>query len=130
MNIDVVQEAFHRSHRGQITFPEQAKMLADAGIEAYHVDLARSEWRYYTPSGESHVEISSEQHAPAADNFCADSVQAALLNIRQGTTDYPKFLEQILAAGCVYYVAYLAGRQVIYFGRKGEFHIEPFPPAH
>ena len=67
MNIDVVQEAFHRSHRGQITFPEQAKMLADAGIEAYHVDLARSEWRYYTPSGESHVEISSEQHAPAAD---------------------------------------------------------------
>jgi hypothetical protein len=35
-----------------------------------------------------------------------------------------------MAAGTVYYIAYLTGKQVIYFGRKGEFHIEKFPQAH
>lgn len=33
------------------------------------------------------------------------------------------------AAGVAAYWAFLAGRRVIYFGRKGEFHSEEFPPA-
>lgn len=36
---------------------------------------------------------------------------------------------KILEAGCVYYIAYLAGQRVAYFGRGGEAHIEPFPQA-
>jgi hypothetical protein len=32
-----------------------------------------------------------------------------------------------MAAGTTGYWVFLAGRKVIYFGRKGDFHIEEFP---
>jgi hypothetical protein len=38
-------------------------------------------------------------------------------------------VKQTIAAGCVGYFVQITGRQVIYFGRKGEMHIERFPPA-
>jgi len=34
-----------------------------------------------------------------------------------------------MAAGCVGYFVQIMGRCVIYFGRKGESHVEHFPPA-
>jgi hypothetical protein len=36
-------------------------------------------------------------------------------------------MKEITEAGCVYYIAYLSGKKVIYFGRKGEMHVELFP---
>ena len=39
---------------------------------------------------------------------------------------YPEFLRLSRAAG---YVTWIAGRHVSYFGRRGETHVEHFPPA-
>ena len=36
-------------------------------------------------------------------------------------------MKQATAADVIAYWAFLAGRKVIYFGRKGEAHIEEFP---
>jgi len=33
------------------------------------------------------------------------------------------------AAGVIAYWAFLTGRKVMYFGRKGEVHVEEFPRA-
>jgi hypothetical protein len=32
-----------------------------------------------------------------------------------------------MAAGTASYSVYLNGRKAIYFGRNGDFHVEPFP---
>ena len=42
---------------------------------------------------------------------------------------YPEFMKRSAAAGVIAYWAFLTGRKVIYFGRKGEFHVEDFPGA-
>ncbi len=38
-------------------------------------------------------------------------------------------MKQSAAAGVIAYWAFLTGKKVIYFGRKGEMHIEEFPRA-
>jgi uncharacterized protein YbcV (DUF1398 family) len=39
-----------------------------------------------------------------------------------------EFLRRIMGAGCAHYEVYIQGRKAVYFGRDGEFYIEPFPP--
>lgn len=38
-----------------------------------------------------------------------------------------EFVKRATAEGVLRYWAFLAGRQVVYFGRKGEQHVERFP---
>jgi uncharacterized protein YbcV (DUF1398 family) len=38
-------------------------------------------------------------------------------------------MKRSAAAGVIGYWAFLSGRKVIYFGRKGELHVEEFPGA-
>jgi uncharacterized protein YbcV (DUF1398 family) len=40
---------------------------------------------------------------------------------------YPEFVKRSTAAGLIGYWAFLTGKRVTYFGRKGEQHIEEFP---
>ena len=58
-----------------------------------------------------------------------DKVKATIKKIQAGEINYNTFSEEIIQAGCCFYIAYLSGRRVIYFGREGEFHIEHFPGA-
>ena len=46
---------------------------------------------------------------------------------RSGVAKYPEFPQRTLAAGCVGYIVWIAGRHVQYFGRRGEVHVEHFP---
>ena len=46
---------------------------------------------------------------------------------KRRTIRYPEFVKQATAAGVVGYWAFLTGKKVIYFGRKGEQHAEEFP---
>jgi uncharacterized protein YbcV (DUF1398 family) len=115
------------SLNGTMTFPQVVGKLLEQGVESYHVDLTRSENRYYDAGGESAViEVPHRTHLAAAD-FSPEGVHAAIRKSQAGEIKYPRFLEEISQAGCVYYIAYLAGKQVIYFGRKGEMHVEKFP---
>jgi hypothetical protein len=40
---------------------------------------------------------------------------------------YPELVKRSTPAGVIGYWAFLTGERVIYFGRKGEQHIEEFP---
>lgn len=122
-----MEECVRRAHDGTITFAAVVAKLRDAGVESCHTDLRRLETTYYMPSGESYVVKMSPADAAIAGGFDADRVAAAVQAVRRGELVYPAFLRRVMGAGCVGYMVWIAGRQVQYFGRHGEHHIEHFP---
>ncbi|HEX6958633.1 MAG TPA: DUF1398 domain-containing protein [Ferrovibrio sp.] len=123
----VMRACMRGSLDGTMPFPEVVARLVEIGCEQYHADLRRQEKTYYMPGGESHVEPLPLGSQAIAQSFSADSVVAALRAIQERQIDYVEFLGQIIAAGCVGYFVYIAGKRAIYLGRNGEFHVEHFP---
>lgn len=127
MKTEILNDCAVNSYGGKIPFPLVVKTLIEDGVEAYHVDLVRSENRYYDAKGESQI-IPLPGKAPGvAVEFSAGTVSAAIKKSQQGQIKYVQFLQEIADAGCVYYITYLTGKRVIYFGRNGDMHIEHFP---
>ena len=127
MNVSLIQNLLNESLAGTITFPQVVAKLIEAGVESYHMDLVRGESRYYMPNGESHVEHSTFKDHEAAQSFSVLKVQMAIKAIQTGQIKFQEFLYKVMSAGTVYYIVYLSGKKVVYFGRDGDFHIEPFP---
>lgn len=127
MNTKLLHEVAHNSYNNTISFPEVVQALSKEGVESYHVDLVRNEYRYYLPNGESHVEKLEHTYPQAAMKFSADAVEANVRAIQSGHISYQEFIKKIMEAGCVYYITYLSGRKVVYFGRDGAKHVEHFP---
>ena len=125
--INTVQETTRESLAGTMTFPEVVQKLAAIGVESYRVDLIRNEKTVFMPNGESIVEkLVWKNPAPAAQ-FSFEGVQAAVKRSQAKEIDYQEFLRQIMAAGTTFYMVYLNGKKVVYFGRNGEMNIEGFP---
>jgi len=127
--ISVMHECCTRSLRGEITFPEVVRKLQAIGVERYHADFSRHEITYYLLSGESHIEPAGWHVGKLAEVFSANAVGVAVKQIQKGEILYTEFLHEIMAAGCVGYFVQITGRRVLYFGRDGGFHLEPFPSA-
>lgn len=127
MNTKLCKDMAQASIAGSLKFPEIVGKLIAEGMESYHVDFVRSENRYYMPNGESHVEPVDLEHAKAAQKFSATQVEAAVRKSQAGKINYPQFVKEVLDAGCVYYITYLTGKRVTYFGREGDSHTEFFP---
>ena len=129
MDIDVIEECTRASHEERITFGEVVGRLIAAGVERYHVDLIRGESIYFMPDGRSHRVTYTPVDARSADAFSADGVLAAVRSIQAGRTKYRTFCRQIMDAGCVGYLVSMQGRRAVYYGRRGETYVEPFPPV-
>lgn len=129
MDTNKIDEAIRKSLLGEITFPNVVKALMEQGVESYHVDLIRGENRYYSHAAESHIISNHHVHTNAPEVFSSEQVIAAIRDSQQGKINYQTFVERIVQAGCVFYIAYLTGRRVVYFGRKGDFHTEHFPTS-
>lgn len=125
----VIEECTAGSSEERLGFPEVVARLVAVGVERYRADLVRAEKIYYLPDGTSHRTSCESPHAPAAEAFSAEGVEAAVRAIQAGRIGYGEFCRRIMAAGCVDYLVSLAGRRAVYFGRTGEAHEEPFPPA-
>jgi uncharacterized protein YbcV (DUF1398 family) len=127
--IAVIEECAKASDEARLTFPEVVARLAAAGVERYHADLQRAEKTYYLPDGASHVASNAPVAAVSAAAFSAAGVDAAVRAVQARAVDYKGFCERIVEAGCVGYLVSIAGRRAVYYGRSGETHVEPFPPA-
>jgi uncharacterized protein YbcV (DUF1398 family) len=127
MNIEAMRKALEGSQAGKLTFPEVVGILRDAGVESYRVDLIRGDDTFYMLNGETHVEKMTVPSTKVADEFSQPEILAAIRAAQADSIRYPEFLNRAMAAGTAAYHAYLTGKKVIYFGRKGEFHIEEFP---
>lgn len=125
--IDVIETCAQASHAGTMHFGQVVAALAGAGVPAYHADFRARSTTYYLPNDNSHTVALSTPDLPIGDAFDAAAIKAAIAGAQRGEVQYPQFMRLAMAAGCVGYIVWIAGRHVSYFGRRGEVHIEHFP---
>lgn len=130
MNTEAMRKALEGSQAGVLTFPEVVRMLSAAGVESYRADLVRGDDTFYMPNGETHVEKIRLPSRRIAMDFSESALVAAIRATQGGEIRYPEFLNRAMAAGTIAYQVFLTGRKAVYFGRKGELHIEDFPGAN
>lgn len=123
-----LRATFEASNQGRLHFGQVIGQLVDAGVESYHVDYRSGRTTCYLPDGRT-ADFSFErpQQHGIADAFDGDAVRAAILGAQQGRVMYPEFKTLSQRAGCVAYTVWIAGRHVVYLGRRGETHVERFP---
>jgi uncharacterized protein YbcV (DUF1398 family) len=127
MNTEVMRNTLHESEAGRFTFPQVVGALSDIGVESYFADLARAVDTFYLPTGETHTEKMTLPPTKIPEDFSQSGIVAAIRAVQADQIRYPEFLRRAMAAGIIAYWVFIAGRKVIYFGRKGEVHVEEFP---
>ncbi|MEW6056577.1 MAG: DUF1398 family protein [Bdellovibrionota bacterium] len=127
MNELVVKPLLEKSLARQITFPEILSILAKEGVESYHVDFLRNECRYYSKDGGSLALSVSFEHDGVAPDFSQENLESINQRVQAGLATFADFVKEGCAAGCAYYIVYINGRKVRYFGRNGDEHIQHFP---
>lgn len=128
MNIQVLHECLTLALEGKISFPEAVRRMIEIGVERYRVDLTLLQNTYYSLQHETYEEKIPLRDAPAvSSNFSLEAVRGSIREAQQGKIDYPEFLRRVMQAGCCFYEVFIAGEKVIYFGQRGEFHVEEFP---
>ncbi|MHB1328205.1 MAG: DUF1398 family protein [Gemmatimonadales bacterium] len=124
-----IERCARESYAGTISFGAVVSSLAEIGVEAYRADYRTQLTTYYLADGSP---VSLALRVPdlaVPDGFDPDAVQEAIRGSQRGEIKYPEFISRSMAAGCVGYTVWIAGRHVAYYGRRGEVHVEPFPPA-
>lgn len=127
MNEPLIQELIRKALAKEITFREILATLGKEGVESYHVDFLRNEFRYYATNGESLVTGAALPHDGVAADFSAEKIEGINQRVQAGQAAYPDFVREGAAAGCAYYIVYLNGKIVRYFGRDGGEYIQHFP---
>jgi uncharacterized protein YbcV (DUF1398 family) len=125
----VVDACNEGSENNTLTFPQQLQKLRGAGIEGYYADLRRNRKIYYAPDGESYKANATPLGVAIPERFDAASIAAAVKQSQAGKLTYKDFCKTVMAVGCACYVVSILGKRVVYMGRTGETHIEPFPDA-
>jgi uncharacterized protein YbcV (DUF1398 family) len=129
MNTEVLHDVITESQAGKLRFPEVVRRLSEAGVESYFVDFATGKETLYTTTGETWVTDLTVHRDAVAEDFSKAGIVAAIRGAQADTVRYPEFVKRATEAGVIAYWAYLTGRKVVYFGRKGEMHSEEFPRA-
>jgi len=127
MSKQVIHELAIATQPGKLTFPQVVKGLLEVGVESYLVDFAAKQKTHYLTDGTTHTVPMILHPGPIASEFDSAALVAAIRGAQADTVRYPEFVKRSTAAGIIGYWAFLTGKRVIYFGRKGEQHIEEFP---
>ena len=125
----VCQECCAGSLEGRLTFPQVIDKLNAIGVERYHADYSREEITYYFRDGLTCVVPAPHEVHVLGYAFEPEAVAAAVGESQRNEHSYQEFVRKTMEAGCVGYFVQLAGQMVIYFGRRGETHVELFPGA-
>lgn len=130
MNVQIIESAVLGSFNGTVIFPEIVGRLTAEGTEWYSANLLFGVSTHYAADGGHHqMPWPVCRDLKVAALFDGSAVEAAIRASQRGEIRYTEFLERIAAAGVVYYTVHLQGRKALYFGRHGDFHVEPFPAA-
>jgi uncharacterized protein YbcV (DUF1398 family) len=127
--MSIIHEVLAESQAGKLIFPEVVRKLLEAGVESYFCDLAAGKEIFYMSDGKTHEEAMTLARGAIGEEFSSSGIIAAIRGAQTDTVRYPEFVRQATEAGVIGYWAFLTGKKVIYFGRKGELHVEEFPGA-
>jgi uncharacterized protein YbcV (DUF1398 family) len=127
MSKQIIHELALATQLGKMTFPQVVKGLLEVGVESYFVDFAAKQKTHYLADGTTYAVPMILDPGPIAEDFHGVDLVAAIRGAQADTVRYPEFVKRSTAAGIIGYWAFLTGKKVIYFGRKGEQHIEEFP---
>lgn len=127
MNQALLGDLIGKALAREIAFPEILAVLKQEEVESYHVDFLRNECRYYAKTGESFVAQAAFEHNGVAPAFSEEKLDAINRRVQSGQAAYADFVREGTAAGCAYYIVYLEGKKVRYFGRHGGEHVQHFP---
>jgi uncharacterized protein YbcV (DUF1398 family) len=127
MNKAMLQTLLQRSLAKEITFPQSLSILVKEDIESYHIDFFRNECRYYAKNGESLIVNVPFNHREIAQRFVQTAIDAINTRVQAGQATFADFVQESTASGCAYYIVYVNGQKVRYFGRHGDEHIQSFP---
>lgn len=125
MRAEAMEQVLRASQAGDLVFPEVVRRLMEAGVESYFTDLVRGATTLYGSEGGTHTVDKGAVGVVGA--FSGEGVVAAIRAAQADQIRYPEFVRRAMAAGVAGYWAFLTGRKVVYFGRKGEMHVEEFP---
>ncbi len=125
--METIQRAASDSLAGTRNFGEIVGSLIAENVESYRADYRLGSTTYFMPSGESHTVALPTPTFAIGEAFDRDAIVAAIRASQRGEVKYPEFIARSMAAGCVGYVVWIAGKHVTYFGRRGETHVEHFP---
>ncbi len=127
MSKQVIDEVAMATQQGKMTFPQVVQGLLAVGVESYFVDFAAKQKTHYLANGSTHAVPMILDPGPIAAEFNGAALVAAIRGAQADTVRYPEFVQRSTAAGVIGYWAFLTGKRVSYFGRKGEEHVEEFP---
>jgi uncharacterized protein YbcV (DUF1398 family) len=116
-----------QTQEGEMIFPEVVRRLLALGVESYFVDFAAGKETFYVANGETHTEPMKIKPGSVAAEPSPSGLLAAIRGAQSDTIRYPEFVKRSTDAGVAGYRAFLTGKKVVYFGRKGENHTEEFP---
>jgi len=122
-----MHEVLAETQSGKLIFPEVVRRLLEVGVESYFCDLATGTETFYLSDGKTQVEKLVLPLLPVAEEFSSCNLIAAIRGAQADEIRYPEFMKRAAAAGVITHWAFLAGKKVIYFGRKGESHGEDVP---
>jgi len=103
-NQTVIQELIRKALAKEITFREILATLGKQGVESYHLDFLRNEFRYCATNGESLVTAAALLHGGVAAEFSAEKIERSNKRVQAGQAAYPDFVTEASAAGCDYYI--------------------------
>lgn len=129
MKKEAIEAAIVKSRQREINYPEFVRLLSEAGVRAYHVDVP-SHTIVYRNGEETHTERGqpvAPEDARTAAPFDERGVKAAIANNQQGKGDYLTFLRQIWVSGVTEYEVDLGERRITYRGAAGEAYVETIP---
>ncbi|HEX4038117.1 MAG TPA: DUF1398 family protein [Acidobacteriaceae bacterium] len=129
MKQQAIHEAAVEAEQGMLTFPQVVQKLLAIGVESYFVDFAAGQKTHHLVDGTVAVVPMILDAGSIAVEFDQAALVAAIRGAQAGTVRYPEFVKRATDAGVIGYWAFLTGKRVIYFGRKGEQHVEEFPRA-
>jgi uncharacterized protein YbcV (DUF1398 family) len=122
-----ILEIIQTSREEKWPYPRVFEALKHAGVESYEVNVATHEVVYHGHN-QNMIEKSTgnEGLLTVAPHFSLSNLQQAILR-NQKDAHYPRFLQDIAAAGVACYEVNMKQRKVIYSGKNKEQYAEAIP---
>jgi uncharacterized protein YbcV (DUF1398 family) len=125
MDTKAISDCFQLALAGQSSFLESLKILREAGVQRFHIDLARQERTCYSKNDEVYVEkFVLDSPAQKSSVFSEQGIDDAIAQKRSHQIEFVDVLRKYIESGVAGYLVFIEGDRIIYYGHNGEVHIK------